>query len=115
MIPVETIVLSLLLFSDSGVLYVHVHGCKGIMSCNGRTDYQPYCVVRNGSDTILRTHSLSGVISDIMAWEKGVELLIRSCQGLELTFEIFSDGGAIGSRDSLGLTTLRLSMVLHRN
>ena len=94
---------------DSGVLYIHVHGCQG-MSHASKMDYQPFCVVRNGSDTILRTHSLSGVVSNV-AWEKGVELLIRSCRGLELTFEVFSDGGPLGSHDSLGLTTLRLSMV----
>ena len=97
--------------SDSGVLYIHVHGCQGIISHASRNDCQPYCVVRQGSDIILRTHSLSGPISSLLAWEKGIEILIRSCRGLELTFEVFSDSGPLGSDDSLGWTTLRLPIV----
>lgn len=94
----------LFVFSDSGVLYIHVHSCQGLIPHTSKTDCQPYCVIRQGPDVILRTSSL-------LAWEKGTEILIKSCRGLELTFEVLSDGGALGSDDSLGWTTFRLSNV----
>ena len=98
---------------DSGVLYVHVHGCQGVASPAAKSECPPYCVVRQGSEVILQTHSLSssGQVPSLLSWERGVEILVRSCRGIELTFEVLGDRGIIGSHESLGWTSLRIPMV----
>lgn len=92
--------------SGAGVLYIHVHAARNLIGHSSRAGYEPYCVVRHGKRTIFKTHSLSGSSDPI--WEKGTEILVPSCRGMELIFDVIHDGHTLGSHDLIGTAQLRL-------
>ena len=97
------------LTTGAGVLYIHVHAARNLIGHSSRAGYEPYCVVRHGKRTIFKTHSLSGSSDPI--WEKGTEILVPSCRGMELIFDVIHDGHTLGSHDLIGTAQLRLDTV----
>ena len=95
-------------FAEAGVLYVHVHAAKNVRAPTPSLD-NVFCCVTWGEKTILRTHTLPGSCDPV--WEKGIELIVPSCNGIRLEFNVLSESQGMATNSLIGSTFLSLNEV----
>ena len=85
-----------------------MHAAKNVRTPTPSSD-SLFCCVRWGEKTILRTQSLPGSCDPI--WEKGIELIVPSCSGIRLEFNIYSQSQGMGANCLVGSCHLLLNEV----
>lgn len=94
--------------TEAGVLYVHVHAAKNVRAPTPSLN-NLFCCVVWGEKTILRTHPLPGSCDPI--WEKGIELIVPSCSGIQLDFNVYSQSQGMAANSLIGSSHLLLNEV----